>query len=489
MYKHILILLLFVQLVYCIQLDPISKLNVINNGTGFMQFTSLEQYINISINNIEFSLIQQNNLYYSIIQLNEYGSFDIYLNNQYANLTYTNQEYINNYNTSITLYSNIITPTTALTANNISYWIVLTTIVLCGFALLIIFIAIYFNKSSTYSFLYYIDKLYINTKKDIPSCDLDDDPHEIKLGIGIEVYDRSSVFGGISTVIVTIISIFVFVSYFYDTLASNTLVSTGYSINNNNFIPVEKSTLYTKLTFKNLFYGECSGCNNWNIWQMNIQMNSPICTKVNDNCIIETKCEECVIDVGNDAYLYFQQINPYIAYQNLEYNISTSSYDGIAFVSGIITTDKIFTGPKESNNTIISLSIIPTVYTEDNSKEIGFILDSQNILPGSIMNTTTYNNLYNFTNKIAVTLKINRNPNWLHITSSEKSTKLEQFSELYGILGGLWATAVLLLNIITAKPIRRILYLPWLFYKRYIEDKNVINIKDKMKEIEKKYIK
>jgi hypothetical protein len=183
--------------------------------------------------------------------------------------------------------------------------------------------------------------------------------------------------------------------------------------------------------------------------------------------MIEYQCDQCAVNVGADASISFIQNGANIGYSYLQYLISTNSYNGLNIINGNITTNSIFTG---SNPTSISLSIIPTSYTNTyGNKYLGYLLDYQNTILGSIMNITEYIDINNNT-QIGTVLKISRNLSWYNIVESVKYTNLIIFSQLFAILSGISSISVIIFNIVATKKVRRFLYEIYCCKKKEIEN-------------------
>ena len=457
------ILIFFILINYInaeFEILPTSKIYTINNGLCYLDIIS--NYTYIQVDNIIYNL--QNN---TSIQLDNFGEFEIFYSSDNSifypsNYYVYNYQYINLNNNNIT-FSNSLgdTSTDSLSTNKISLWIVVAGILTAFFVLSIILILRIYYPYKVESFLYYIDHLYLNIYNDIPISDSHTTQEIIKLGIGVKINQRTTVLGGILTILIFVVSIFAITSYFYDTLSNNLQIISTFSINNNNIIPLESSNLDIQITLKDLLYGKCNTCNDWNLGLTNLPIgelhcyDNPIISNFSSDCIIEYSCTNCAIDVGTDVSFSLTQSLPNIGYKYLKYIVQTNSYNGISTISGNITTNSIFTG---NNPNIISLSIIPTSYTNEyGSKSTGYVLDYQNSILGSTYNITKYAES-NTNSTVGVNIKINRNPSWYNIIVSVKYTTLVIFSQLFAIISGIFTISRATYNIISVKLIRKLLY-------------------------------
>lgn len=487
----LILLFAYINYISCLTINSNSKLVTYNNGLGFLsfddQFSELTN-INVIIDNTtyipNFNYTFNDNLYYysynTTFICTNFDTYPIYLsiNNTIidTNNFVINKEYINLYNNSININNNLNSPTqTDLIITSTSVWLITTGIITTIITLIIILICIKYNKSKTYSFLYSIDQLHSRIFNDVPTSDEHEQEEVLKLGIGYIVIERTSVLGGILTIIVVIISIFTITSYFYDSLSNNIIQTSTLSINNNNYnIPIDKSYIYTEITFHNILYGNCidieNKCDsNWNINSNNFYMSDPICIQNNNDCKIIYSCSSCTVDIGTDLLLNFNYNSVNVAYQWIDYMIKTNSYDGDSIISGNITTSNIFTG---YIGNLISVSIIPTIYQKVSGVLVGYVLDYQNTFVGSTMNFTNYKNLYNSNNIISNSIKISKNPNWLSIIIPPQSSGLIVFSQIFAIISGIYTISSLIYNIVNSKTFRIIIH--DLFFKKKKE--KIINI-------------
>jgi hypothetical protein len=449
-------------------LSPNSKTLTLNSGLGYLEVLLNDNNSNLylDINSNYYNLLSNNSIFNNYFNLNNTGIFDIYYsldNVTFINSNYTvqNMLYTNTNSNNVTFSNNLGGSDNTLVINTVSLWIVVAGILTTFTAVSIILILRIYYKYTINSFLYHIDSLHLNVYSDIPMSDEHLESDEIKLGLGISVVERTTILGGILTIIIFIISIFAITSYFYDSLSDNLQTIATFSLNNNNIIPLDESNINIQLIFYNIFYGECN-CNDWNFKIINLPNIEPICTNLNNSnyyitdCMIEYQCNECAVNVGSDASFLITQSSPNIGYMYLDYSVSTNSYSGNNIISGSITTNSIFTGP---NATSISLSIIPTSYINQyNDKFTGYVLDYQNTILGSTLNLTDYVDQNNYTSQISLILEISRNLSWYNIVQSVKYTNLIIFSQLFAIVGGIASASHLIFNFIATKTVRRILY-------------------------------
>ncbi len=476
-----LILLLFLSLFDLASsefiLSPNSKTLTINNGLGYLEIFDINSTnLYLDIDNDRYTLILDSEYFSTYFNLNNTGTFDIYYstdNFTFVNSNYTVQNilYTNTNTNNITFSNNLGGNDNSLTLNTISLWIVVAGILTTFTVISIILILRMYYRYEIDSFLYHIDHLHINVYSDIAISDEHLESNQVKIGQGLEIVSRTSILGGILTVVIFIISAFTITSYFYDSLSNNLQSIATFSLNNNNIIPLDQSNLDIKISFYNIFYGSCNNCNNWNFEILNLPNLKPVCTNLNNpnpyitDCMIEYHCDECAVNVGADASMALTQNGINIGYSYLEYTISTNSYDGSNIINGNVTINNIFTG---FDSTILSMSIIPTSFINQyNDKFTGYLLDYQNTILGSTMNLTDYVNTNNNT-QISTVLKISRNLSWYSITESVKYTNLIIFSQLIAILSGINGISVLIFNFIATKTIRTVLYKLYCCHKKEI---------------------
>jgi hypothetical protein len=388
-------------------------------------------------------------IYYSLNGL-DYTKSEYNVSHFFYNATYTNSvQFVNNFD---------LDTTDSLAISGISLWIVVVGILTTFTVVFTLIILRMYYPYEINSFLYHIDYLHINIYGDIPITDDHNVTGEIKIGMGVEVKQRTSVLGGFLTIIIGIISAFTITSYFYDSLSNNTQYISTFSINSNNVIPSEQSFINIKLNYVNVL-GSNSDVWTTKMTGLNNGITEVVKTPVLGNSIynytVLYKCIKCSVDIGNNAQYIVKGIGGNFAYTMLEYNIQTNSYSGTNQISGSYTTEGVFVG-----DNALSISVVPTSYVDQyGAKQTGFLLDYQNGVLGAHYTMSEYEKYLNDPDisEISTTINFSRNPSWYNIVQSVKYTQLIVFSQLFAIIGGISTFSLLLYNICASKTVRRLL--------------------------------
>lgn len=477
-----LLVFFLINYISCWELNPNSKLTTINNGLGLISLSDNNFYnLTIQINNqiypttisseypytYETYFTLSTDDFYPIILLPLNLTLPYLVNNIYYQNTNQNSIQVSSGNTDAISSDLIITTT--------SIWIISAGIITGFFAVLFIYLSLKYHRTKTIEILYRIDHLYIKTFEDVPISDETENTQTLPIGVGYATMDRTSWYGGALTIIVSIIAIFAMASYFYETYSNNTTQTTSFTINNGYDIPIQNSFISVQISFDGLFYSPCDS--SWQLSVQNLPYSNPTITETGSNCTLSYQCQNCAVDIDNDAIILLSQTGYYSAYESLSYIVTTNSYTSTSSIYGSISTDQVFTG---SNS--ISLSTNPTIYqdtTSDLITLVGYVLDYQNTFLGATTNLTQYVDQVNQNNTIGASVKITRNTNWLNIILSTKYSGLIIFSQIVSIFGGVYSISSIVMNIIFSKTVREIGY--DLFKKG--KDKTIIDTYRKIKNL------
>jgi len=483
------------------------------------------------ISNFEESYIV---LFDCIIEINKTGTYNIYLNinsndnwyNLNKQLIITDfsgySDYSSNSQNSNILNNQEFVEQTRIEANNQNKSNLSEILLLAGFItgislLIIILFVLKFYNSQNSNMKRIIAKvdllgLQIRENDEVNNSNINNLEiiNEIPLGIGYPIRRRTSVIGGLFTILVVIMCIFLTSSYLYDIISSNNQTDMFLSTSNGNSITNVKSDILISVKFNEILYGTCvSGgrynqnitgeCDlaTWTLGESNLDLisqSSKRCiqttgfTDFSINCEIIWLCENCAPVVGIDSDVKFKLDNLNVAYKSLDYSVKITSdrlesYNHIFpnEIKGRILSNQstLFQG---KNPNIISITTNPVVYDEySRGDKYGFVLDYQNTVIGDkillnnygsnaesifsydweydgINNKIVYEPTQIKNNTIEVVVKISRNPTWLYITKSVRYSYLVILAQMFGMIGGVFSVSRFILNLICKPFIRKILY-------------------------------
>ena len=384
-------------------------------------------------------------------------------------ILYYNDSYLTDIN--IIPYNNYYSNDTIIISNNYNInndislfdftalWIIYSGLIVGIVFLFFIYVCIKKYKKDLYKFLANADLLYVDYSEEFLTTD-DSENNIISLGLGYNTRSRTTILGGIFTILIILIGVFLISSYLYQTINNNSIKTVSLGLSGNNIIPIGNSFLEIQLTFYNILNGSC---NNWiyDFTGLKGYINKDVYCNILDsdyiskNISLNYKCVGCVIDTGIDSYLYFRFSEYNSFYTGLQYKIITNSYFTDSILEGNIFINK--DSLLYDDSSLISLSTTPSVYNEyDLKSSVGFVLDYNNIFIGKSKNIQNIKD--KIINTIGLTIKISRNLSWMFITVSERFTGLIIFSQTFSIIGGIFAVSKFILNFVSRKMVRKFVY-------------------------------
>jgi hypothetical protein len=473
--KHILFLILFLcNIVNC----TVNYNKYYYSNLDNVIYNPNHNYISL-INNI-YNFTTNNDLYLP----NYADSYKLYIQDIFESDIYVIDFPNYNSNDTIIITNNYNNDNKISLFDFTGLWIIYSGLILGAVFLFFIYICIRNYKKELYSFLANVDLLYIDYSEEFLTTD--DSNDIVSLGLGYNTRSRTTVLGGIFTILIILIGLFLISSYLYQTLKNNNIQTISLGLSSNNIIPISSSFLELELNLYNVFNCSCEDINykftgiKGNIDYSNIKCNLIQTDYICSNYSIQYKCTECVVDTGVDSYLHFSCMNYNSFYTGVSYKISTNSYFTDSILSGYLSvkSDSVL----YDDSTLISLSTTPSLYNEyDTHKSVGFVLDYNNIFIGK---STNIQNKLDSINNIGLNIKISRNLNWMFITISERFSGLVIFSQTFSIIGGIFAVSKFILNLVSRKTVRKFAY-DFLKNKKY-NNKITHKMKvDKLKKNEK----
>jgi hypothetical protein len=366
-----------------------------------------------------------------------------------------------------------------------------TGIGIISFILIIVLIFRYTYYHQMNKILTKIDLLYLTTKNK-NYTENGSVSNIIELGPQSEIKYKTSIFGGLMTILT--IGIILIVSYIYlqnDISNSELITIIGGLPSNGNIIKLDNSYINVSMTFKNLIHTNCDIGGNIcdNNWSNNNPVGNLFCNQIivdsfRKDCTVNWVCTNCQSDViTNDGLTIISNTYNGI-YEYLEYVVTVNSYnDGKSIVTGIIENknNQMYGSYSASpNSQLLTISSNPTVYQYySKPTSTGFILDFQGqvigetlpVIPENVPLSTQiysyplnqyfqmYPNEYLQSTYISANFKINKNPTWLYITLNSRVSVLDELSKLAGLALFIYTIMKFINNILCKEYMRKMYYL------------------------------
>ena len=293
--------------------------------------------------------------------------------------------------------------------------------------------------------------------------------NELKLGLGYRIRYRTTVFGGILTIISICVSILLVIIYLYSiynnnkTISINTSISNNYRINDNNIdIKFNLSFLQSSSNYdcvKNYqnnieSYGECSDFTNkfFSISGLNGKTNlmcyqKPVINTDFKICTVIFICTECGSFVSTDPSIKIPFYSGDISYINYTFQSTSYLEDEPSITSGTLISKNGYNLQYLSDGISMKFSVNPVVLKNFDSKiSTGYITDLVSSFynsrpyydntPIDYISSKKYLKDSNYNPPSTFTIYISKNYNWLYINVEIKNTNIVLIAQIFAIVSG-----------------------------------------------------